>query len=59
MLRCVGAFLVLFLLLSLYVHLSTMAEIFGTAAIAFFLADIAYAYGFKQPRRLKMHDPFF
>lgn len=57
MLRCVGALLFIFLLLSLLVHLSTMAEIFGAAAIAFFLADIAYAYGFKQPRRLKMHHP--
>lgn len=58
MLRSVGAFLVIFLLLSLYVHLSTMAEIFGTAAIAFFLADIAHAYGFKQSRHLNMRDPF-
>lgn len=58
MLRCVGAFLVIFLLLSLYIHLSTMAEIFGTAAIAFFLADIAQTRGFKEPRHVKIHDPF-
>jgi len=56
MLRCVAAFLLVFLLLSLLVHLSTMAEIFGAAAIAFFLADIAL--GSRQARHLKMNDPF-
>lgn len=58
MLRCIGAFFFIFLLLSLFVHLATMAEIFGAAAIAFFLADIALAYGFKQPRHFRVHDPF-
>lgn len=56
MLRCIGAFFFVFLLLSLLVHLATMAEIFGTAAIALLLADLVHARGLKNPRHLR--EPF-
>ncbi|MFZ0733999.1 MAG: hypothetical protein WAM79_16885 [Candidatus Sulfotelmatobacter sp.] len=50
--------LFIFLLLSLIVHLSIMAEIFGAAAVPFFLADLAYDRGFKNSRHLKVRQPF-
>jgi len=58
MLRCVGALLLIFLLLSLIVHLSIMAEMFGIAAIAFLLADVAQARGLKRTRHWKLREPY-
>lgn len=58
MLRCMAELLFIFLLLSLIVHLSIMAEIFGAAAVPFFLADLAYDRGFKNSRHLKVRQPF-
>jgi hypothetical protein len=59
MLRVFGAFLSVFLFLSLLVRMPEMAFIFGLAAIGLFAADLAATRVFRISRSHRMRgEPF-
>ncbi len=59
MLRVFGAFLSVFLFLSLLVQMPEMAFVFGLAAVCFFAADLAATRVFRVPRPHRMRgEPF-
>jgi len=55
MLRCFIAFLGVFSLLSLLVHLNAMSIVFGGSAAALFVIDVARARISRTSRAAKMH----
>lgn len=54
MLRALGAFLVLFSLLSLLVHLQALGTIFAVAALCFFAIEPVMAQFVPAPRPSRM-----
>ncbi|HET7890673.1 MAG TPA: hypothetical protein VFL34_04070 [Candidatus Sulfotelmatobacter sp.] len=54
MLRAFGAFLVLFSLLSLLVHLQALGSIFAIAALCFFAVEPVMAQFERTPRASRM-----
>jgi hypothetical protein len=53
MLRAFGAFLLVFTLLGLVVHISAVVELFGVAAVALFGIDLAVTHFAKNANVLK------
>lgn len=56
MLRAFGAFLVLFSLLSLVVHLQALGSLFAVAALCFFAIDPLKAQFAPAPRSSRMRE---
>jgi hypothetical protein len=60
MLRAFGAFLVVFSILSLVVHLDGVSSVFGTGALSLFAIDLLLAQFAKNPRPSRMRgEPLF
>ena len=54
MLRTFGLFLLVFSLLSLFVHLDATSRLFGTGSLACFIVDLVVAQFAKHPRHSRM-----
>lgn len=54
MLRTLGLFLLLFSLLSLFVHLDGTSRLFGGGSLACFIVDLVMAQFAKHPRHARM-----
>jgi hypothetical protein len=54
MLRTFGLFLLVFSLLSLFVHLDGMSRWFGTGSLACFIVDLLVEQFAKHPRHSRM-----
>ena len=60
MLRALGAFLVVFSVLSLVVHLNGLSGVFGAGALSVFGIDLMLAQFATTPRSSKMRgEPLF
>lgn len=57
MLRMLGAFLGVFCLLSLIVHLNQLTAVFGATGAFLFALDLALARLVKTPRTARLRDP--
>jgi hypothetical protein len=56
MLRALGAFLVVFSILSLVVHLNALGSVFGTGALSLFAIDQLVAQFARAPRSSRMRE---